>query len=243
MGINNIGILKPFSEPDYTEAARKYRGSFLMQALTECVYFKPLDPEIDLSKIARGGILHRIRNNPGVNIYIPGYCNVMVGYFTNKLWRIPFPYLLLSERNRDLRMFIFSEAAAMKQFLMDIRNSKTKFDNYIADGLGKGYFISIRLQHDSSTNCYVPQHGYKIPYISGYKIPPHSEITDELFNSRIDGRFNWPDVSDIDYNSQYGLYSKTKSSLYYTPKDLLLMEHDILNTCIDIVKGEHNDYN
>lgn len=138
MSINNIGILKPFGEPDYTEAALKYRGSFLMQALTECVYFKPLDPEIDLSKIARGGILHRIRNSPGVNIYVPGYCNVMVGYFTNKLWRIPFPYLLLSERNRDLRMFIFSEAAAMKQFLMDIRNSKTKFDNYIAEGLGKG---------------------------------------------------------------------------------------------------------
>jgi len=138
MGIENIGILKPFSEPDYTEAALEYRGSFLMQALTECVYFKPLDPEIDLSKIARGGILHRIRNSPGVNIYVPGYCNVMVGYFTNKLWRIPFPYLLLSERNRDLRMFIFSEAAAMKQFLMDIRNSKTKFDNYIAEGLGKG---------------------------------------------------------------------------------------------------------
>lgn len=163
MGINNIGILKPFNEPDYTEKALEYRGSFLMQALTECVYFKPLDPEIDLSKIARGGILHRIRNSPGVNIYVPGYCNVMVGYFTNKLWRIPFPYLLLSERNRDLRMFIFSEAAAMKQFLMDIRNSKTKFDNYIAEGLGKGYFISIRLQHDSDTNCYIPQHGFNIP--------------------------------------------------------------------------------
>ena len=29
MGIENIGILKPFSEPDYTEEALKYRGLFL----------------------------------------------------------------------------------------------------------------------------------------------------------------------------------------------------------------------
>jgi len=33
MGIENIGILKPFSEPDYTEAALEYRGIFHKQAL------------------------------------------------------------------------------------------------------------------------------------------------------------------------------------------------------------------
>ena len=238
MGIKDIGILKPFNEPDYTEAALEYRGSFLMQALTECSYFKPFDQEIDLSKISQGGILHRIRKNPGVNIYIPGYCDVLIGYFTNKLWQIPFPYLLLSERNRDLRMFIFSESAAMKQFLMDIRNAKTKFDNYIANGLGRGYFVSIRLQYDKNTNCYIPQNGYNIPFISGYKIRARGQIIDELFSSRIDGRFNWPDVSDIDYNSHYGIYSKTKTNLYFTPKALLLMEDDILNECIEIVRGE-----
>ena len=233
MSINNIGILKPFNEPDYTEKALEYRGSFLMQALTECVYFKPLDPEIDLSKIARGGILHRIRNNPGVNIYIPGYCNVLIGYFPGSVFQIPFPYLLLSERNRDLRMLIFSEAAGLVRFLQDIRNDQLKFDNYMADGLSKGYFLSIRLQHSNVDNCFVPQHGYNIPFVTGYKIPPHSQITDELFNSRLYGQFNWPDVSDIDYNSHFGIYSKTKSEIIYTPKELILMEDLILNRCAE----------
>ena len=223
--ITNPGILFPFGkEPDYA-AAREYRSEYLAEMLNACSYFKPFDLEIDLSKIARGGILHRIRNNPGVNIYIPGYCNVLIGYFPGSVFQIPFPYLLLSERNRDLRMLIFSEAAGMVRFLQDIRNDQLKFD--------KGYFLSIRLQHSNVDNCFVPQHGYNIPFITGYKIPPHSQITDELFNSRLYGQYNWPDVSDIDYNSHFGIYSKTKSEIIYTPKELILMEDLILNRCAE----------
>nr|DAO53707.1 MAG TPA: hypothetical protein [Caudoviricetes sp.] len=231
--ITNPGILFPFGkEPDYA-AAREYRSEYLAEMLNTCSYFKPFDLEIDLSKIARGGILHRIRNNPGVNIYIPGYCNVLIGYFPGSVFQIPFPYLLLSERNRDLRMLIFSEAAGLVQFLQDIRNDQLKFDNYMADGLSKGYFLSIRLQHSNVDNCFVPQHGYNIPFVTGYKIPPHSQITDELFNSRLYGQYNWPDVSDIDYNSHFGIYSKTKSEIIYTPKELILMEDLILNRCAE----------
>lgn len=231
--ITNPGILFPFGkEPDYA-AAREYRSEYLAEMLNLCSYFKPFDVEIDLSKISRGGILHRIRNNPGVNIYIPGYCNVMIGYFPGSVFQIPFPYLLLSERNRDLRMLIFSEAAGMVQFLRDIRNDQLKFDNYMAEGLSKGYFLSIRLQHSKVDNCFTPQHGYNIPFVTGYKIPPHSQITDELFNSRLYGQYNWPDVSDIDYNSHFGIYSKTKSEIFYTPKDLILMEDLILNKCAE----------
>ena len=130
-------------------------------------------------------------------------------------------------------MLIFSEAAGMVRFLQDIRNDQLKFDNYMAEGLSKGYFLSIRLQHSNVDNCFVPQHGYNIPFVTGYKIPPHSQITDELFNSRLYGQYNWPDVSDIDYNSHFGIYSKTKSEIIYTPKELILMEDLILNRCAE----------
>lgn len=231
--IINPELLMPFGkEPDF-EAAREYRSQYLTDMLNECMYFKPFDVEINLYKIARGGILHRIRNNPGVNIYIPGYCNVLIGYFPGSIFQIPFPYLLMSERNRDIRMIIFSEAAGMVKFLNDIRNDYLKFDNYMAEGLSKGYFLSIRLQHSNVDNSFSPQTGYNIPFVTGYKIPPHSEITDELFNSQLYGKFNWPGVSDIDYNSHFGVYSKTKSEIFYTPKELILMEHQILNRCAE----------
>ena len=190
-----------FNEDKYTELAKAQALTKSLEIFKECTYFEPTRK--DYSDVGSGGILYKLRHSPGVNVFIPEHMDTMIGYHPATQYRIPYPFVIMSERNRDLRILIFANAVLLHNFLKDIRNNRTNFDLTVATYRSEGVMKSIRLVQRPDKRYYA-RNSKDEPYITGLMIDNKGTILRELFSQyTIASPYSVCSVWDIVTKGQY----------------------------------------
>ena len=117
-----------------------------------------------------GGFLTGFRYGPNISIYIPEPFDLFVG--TDGYLH---PYVILSERPRDLRVLVFPSTDMLLRVICELLNTGLKYDEYMAHSLETHKFEMIRLKLES-------ERVYIAPQLTEFMLSAESMIARVLFD-------------------------------------------------------------
>lgn len=166
MVINNIMAF--FEKYDGMDV-KKAESHILYEGFRKSYHFKPILDNQSRNFLG-GGFLTGFRYGPNISIYIPEPYDLLVG--TDGYLH---PYVILSERPRDLRVLVFPSTDMFLRVICELLNTSLKYDEYMAHSLQTHKFEMIRLKLES-------ERVYISPQLTEFMLSAESMIARVLFD-------------------------------------------------------------
>ena len=136
---NIMAFFDPYDRVD----VKKAESHILYEGFRKSYHYTPILDNASRNFLG-GGFLTGFRYGPNISIYIPEPFDLFVG--TDGYLH---PYVILSERPRDLRVLVFPSTGGMLGVLSELCNTMLEYDKYMGDALVSCQFKMIRLKLES----------------------------------------------------------------------------------------------